>query len=92
MEGGDVVVASVVSTLAKLESPPATRNSHKCENTQSHGKMVESALQILHKAPTGLLDRHAEELVDVALHTKLINDCDSKLQRECGRQTLSSDR
>ena len=69
MEGGDVVVASVVSTLAKLESPPATRNSHKCENTQSHGKMVMSALQILHRAPTGLLDRHAEELVDVALHT-----------------------
>ena len=78
MEGGDFVVASVVSTLIKLESPPAPRNPHKCEKTQSHGEMVKSALHILHTASqsqrksigaTGLLDRHAEELVEVALHT-----------------------
>ena len=71
-------MASVVRILTKLESPPPPRNPHKCEKTQSHGKMVKSALHILHTASqsqrksigaTGLLDRHAEELVEVALHT-----------------------
>ena len=72
------MVASVVRILTTLESPPVPHHSHKCENTQLHDKMVKSALQILHTASqsqrksigaTGLLDRHAEELVEVALHT-----------------------
>ena len=72
-------MASVVRTLAKLESPPPPQHTithnntlaqlaaaHK--NTQLHREMVALALQILHAAPVDLLDQLAEELVEVALH------------------------
>ena len=62
------MVASVVRTLANLESPPTPRNLHKCEKTQSYRQIVASALKILHAAPVDLLDPLAEELVEVALH------------------------
>ena len=71
MKGGAIAVASVVRTLAKLESPPPPpRNSRESEHTESHRfqDMVDSALQILHSAPVDVLDPLAEELVEVALH------------------------
>ena len=71
MKGGAIAVASVVRTLAKLESPPPPpRNSRESEHTESHRfqEMVDSALQILHSAPVDVLDPLAEELVEVALH------------------------
>ena len=71
MKGGAIAVASVVRTLAKLESPPPPpRNSRESEYTESlrFRDMVDSALQILHAAPVDVLDPLAEELVEVALH------------------------
>ena len=71
MKGGAIAVASVVRTLAKLESPPPPpRNSRESEHAESHRfqDMVDSALQILHSAPVDVLDPLAEELVEVALH------------------------
>ena len=71
MKGGAIAVASVVRTLAKLESPPPPpRNSRESEHAESHRfqDMVDSALQILHAAPVDVLDPLAEELVEVALH------------------------
>ena len=71
MKGGAIAVASVVRTLAKLESPPPPpHNSRESEHAESHRfqDMVDSALQILHSAPVDVLDPLAEELVEVALH------------------------
>ena len=70
-------------TLAKLESPPPPRNSHKCEHAQSYREMVESALKVLHAAPVDLLDPLAEELVEMALHK------DEKLHED-GRNLLKT--
>ena len=81
--GGAVVVASVVRTLANLESPPPPRNSHKCENTKAYREMVEAALKILHAAPVDLLDPLAEELVELALHK-------NEELHEDGRKLLNS--
>ena len=82
-KGGAIVVASVARTLAKLESPPPPRNSHKCEHAQSYREMVESALKVLHAAPVDLLDPLAEELVEMALHK------DEKLHED-GRNLLKT--
>ena len=71
MKGGAIAVASVVRTLAKLESPPPPpRNSRESEHAESHRfrDMVDSAKKILDAAPVDVLDSLAEELVEVALH------------------------